>query len=95
MGFVHHDHMVEQVAPTTLNPPLSDAILPGTFEGSPDRGQPTERTAIGTSNPYFLSRSKIENLGADWKGKASRSCWITHALVGCRVTLKWRIRRRL
>ena len=33
-----------------------------------------DRTAAGTSNPYFPSRSKIRNLGTDSNGNASRSC---------------------
>jgi hypothetical protein len=33
-----------------------------------------DRTAAGTSNPYFASRSKSRNLGADSNGNASRSC---------------------
>src|ERR1700681_2797928 len=35
-----------------------------------------DRTATGTSNPYFASRSKIRNLSADSNGNASRSCWM-------------------
>src|SRR5215472_6530788 len=53
-----------------------------------------ERTAAGTCNPYFVSRSKIRNLGAESKGKASRNCWTIHRLVGCLVTLKCKTRRR-
>src|SRR5258708_13068231 len=36
MAFVHCDDVVQQVAPTTLNPSLRDAILPRTFEGGSD-----------------------------------------------------------
>src|ERR1700739_3756940 len=53
-----------------------------------------ERTATGTSNPYLASRSKRRNLGAEPNGKASRSCWTIHRLVGCLVTLNCRMRRR-
>jgi len=53
-----------------------------------------ERTAAGTCKPYFVSRSKIRNLGAESKGKASRNCWTIHRLVGCLVTLKCKMRRR-
>jgi len=52
-----------------------------------------ERTATGTCNLYFVSRSKIRNLGAESKGKASRNCWMIHRLVGC-LTLKCKMRRR-
>jgi hypothetical protein len=34
-----------------------------------------DRTAAGTSNPYFASRSKTRNLGVGSNGSASRSCW--------------------
>jgi hypothetical protein len=44
-------------------------------------------TAAITSNPNFASRSKIRKRGADSKGKASRSCWTTHPLLECLVTL--------
>jgi len=52
-----------------------------------------DRIAAGTPVPYLASRSKIRNRGADPYGKASRSCWTTHRLVGCRVTWKYRMRR--
>src|ERR1700694_3048038 len=53
-----------------------------------------DRTAPGTSNPYFASRSKIRDRGADWNGNASRSSCTIHRLVGWFVTLKCRMRRR-
>src|SRR5258705_13214028 len=53
-----------------------------------------DRIAVGTSVPYLASRSKIRNRGADSYGKASLSCWTTYRLVGCRVTVKCRMRRR-
>src|SRR5215469_3512575 len=53
-----------------------------------------ERTAARTCKSYFVSRSKIRNLGAESKGKASRNCWTIHRLVGCLVTLKCKMRRR-
>jgi hypothetical protein len=37
MAFVHCNDVVQQVAPTTLNPSLRDAILPGTLERCPHR----------------------------------------------------------
>jgi len=30
---VDRDDVIEQIAPTTLNPTLGNSILPGTFEG--------------------------------------------------------------
>src|SRR5258708_7231145 len=53
-----------------------------------------DRTAAGTSNPYFASWSKIRNLGGGSNGNASRSCCTVHRLVGWFVTLKCRMRRR-
>src|SRR5712664_3204236 len=53
-----------------------------------------ELTAIGTSNPFLASRSKMRDRRADCKGNASRNCCTIHVLVGCRVTLKCRTRRR-
>src|SRR5260370_10342234 len=53
-----------------------------------------DRTAAGTSNPYFASWSEIRNLGGDSNGNASRSCCTVHRLVGWFVTLKCRMRRR-
>ena len=38
MPLVEHDHMVKQVAPTTLHPALGDSVLPGTSIGSTCRG---------------------------------------------------------
>src|SRR6266849_1358975 len=32
--------------------------------------------------------------GAESSGKASTSCWVVQAAVGCSVTLKWTTRRR-
>jgi hypothetical protein len=46
-----------------------------------------DRTAAGSSRPYFPSRSKIKNLGVDPNGNASRNCWMIQPLVGCFVTL--------
>jgi hypothetical protein len=37
MAFVHCNDVVQQVAPTTLNPSLRDAVLPGTLERCPHR----------------------------------------------------------
>src|SRR6267143_2884279 len=37
----------------------------------------------------------MTNLGADPNGNASRNCWTIHELVGCFVTLKCRMRRRI
>src|SRR6516164_9842930 len=37
-----------------------------------------KRTAARTCKSYFVSRSKIRNLGAESKGKASRNCWTIH-----------------
>jgi len=50
-----------------------------------------ERTAAGICNPYFASRSKIRNLGAESKGKASRNLlddprgwwWCRRGFWGC------------
>jgi hypothetical protein len=50
--------------------------------------------AVGTSKPYFASRSKMRNRGASLDGNASRNFWTIHILVGCFVTLKCRMRRR-
>jgi hypothetical protein len=47
-----------------------------------------------SGKPYFRSRSKIRNRGAEPNGKASRNCCTTHRLVGCFVTLQCRIRLR-
>ena len=60
----------------------------------PKSDLPENQTAAGISVPYLASRSKIRNWGADSYGKASLSCWTTHGLVGCRVMLKCRMRRR-
>ena len=53
-----------------------------------------DRRVPGTSNPYFASRSKMRYLGADPNGNASRNCWMIQPLVGCFVTLAFRMRRR-
>ena len=36
--------------------------------------------------PYFASLSRSRNRGRTPSGVASRSCWVTHASVGWRVT---------
>ncbi len=43
--------------------------------------------------PNVASLSRIMKRGATPNGVASRTCWATHALVGCRVTPTWTIRR--
>src|SRR6202795_2262717 len=54
-----------------------------------------DRTAAGSSRPYFASRAKIKNLGVDPNGNASRNCWMIKPLVGCFVTLTSKMCRRI
>ena len=61
----------------------------------PERNDDRDRTATGTSSRYFACRSKMRYPGADPNGNASRNCWMIQLLVGCFVTLKCRMRRRL
>jgi len=53
-----------------------------------------ERLAAVTSNPYFASWSNRRDLETESQGKASRNCSAIQVLVGCRVTLQCRTRRR-
>src|SRR4051812_12227960 len=46
------------------------------------------------AGPYLPSLSRMRNLGAFPKGVASRSCWVTQASVGWRVTPTCTTRRR-
>ena len=55
---------------------------------------PIAFTKATTAALKIESRSKMRCRGAESYGNASRSCWITHAEVGLKVALKWRISRR-
>jgi len=94
MPFVQRNHVIEEITSAAFHPTLSDAVLPRTLKRGPEGEIVSDRTAAGTSSPYFPSRSKSKNQRAEPKGNASRSCWTTQRLVGCFVTLKCRIRRR-
>ncbi|HXF13376.1 MAG TPA: hypothetical protein VN517_09495 [Terriglobales bacterium] len=94
MPLVESDHVIEQITTTTPDhrsaTPFSQGLLNEVCIGS----ILMDRTATGTTHPYLASRSKMRNLENDSNGKACRSCWTTHMLGGCFVTLKCRIRRR-
>ena len=62
MGLIQRDHVVEQVAATAFDPTLGNSVLPGLSKEVRTGIKPIDRTAIGVSNPYLLSRSKIRNL---------------------------------
>jgi len=62
---VYGDDMVQQIVPTTLNPALRDAILQGLCKEVRTGVMAMDRTAIGISTLYLVSRSKIRNRGTD------------------------------
>jgi hypothetical protein len=76
MAFIHRDDVVQQFSSAASDPTLRHTVLPGTLEGGSHGLIFNDRTAARTSNPYFASRSKIRNLGADPNGNASRNCWM-------------------
>ena len=69
MPFVHSNDMIQQLPPTAFDPALRHPVLPWTLERGLDRLNPEDRTAAGTSTPYFRSRSKIRNRGTEPKRK--------------------------
>jgi len=54
MAFVEGNHVVEQISPTTVDPPFGDPI-PAKDEGCPDRLQ----SGVGDSRTDFLSELPI------------------------------------
>ena len=56
MALVHRNHVIQQISSAAFNPTLRYTILPRAFEGRSYRAQLEDRTATGTSSPYFASR---------------------------------------
>src|SRR6516162_9161488 len=93
LPFVHSNDMIQQLPPLSIQrsaTPFCHGLSNEVWIAS----IPRDRTAAGTSTPYFLSRSNIRNRGAEPNGNASRNCCTTHRLVGCFVTLRCRTRLR-
>jgi hypothetical protein len=74
MTFIQGKDVIQQIVAATTDPTLCHAVLPRTFEEGRIGIILRDRTAVGTSKPYFESRSKIKNLAADPNGNASRNC---------------------
>jgi hypothetical protein len=94
MLLIHRNNVVEEVSSAAFAQRSATPFCQGLSKEIRTGSIFRERTAMGTSSPYLEYRSKIRNLGADSNGNASRNCWTIHWLVGCRVTLKCRMRRR-
>ena len=94
VAFMDYDHMVEQIVPKTPNPPFGNSVLPrAAVAGRPEI--PAESRNIRTSALNVASRSKITYWSSLPSRNAWRSCCTNHSLVGCSVTWKWMISRRL
>src|SRR5215470_16744274 len=94
MSFVQRDDMVQDLSATTSNPSLRGSILPGRLDARPLRFQTRRLQKRNHGGIEF--RIAVQDQITVWpiSGKASRSGWTTHSALGCRVTLKCRIRRR-
>ena len=55
MALIEYDGVAHQIAPTALDPPLRDPVLPRALEGGPNRRLVLERTA--TSAPWLWGMS--------------------------------------
>lgn len=88
MALIHHNHMVQQVPATAADEAFRDSILPWALKAC-SLGLNSE--ALDRINDMVIEVRtciKYEIARRESYGNASRNCWITHALVGCLVTLK-------
>ena len=94
MALIQDDDVVEEIATAGADPPLGHAVLPGASNCGANRSYAQTLYGLQRLTLKVCSRSRIRYLGAESNGKASRICCATQAVVGCRVTLQWRMRRR-
>lgn len=94
MFFVQRDHMIQDFSAAVSDPAFRQSILPGACTLVRFGFRPVAFRKVMNSPSNLESRSRNTFRYGGASGKASRSCWTSHAAVGCRVMLKWRILRR-
>lgn len=94
MALMEGDDLVQQIAPTTLDPSFRHAVLPGTSDRGPNGTDGRRAHCNGNLQTILAVPVQEKKSRSPLVGKASRNCCTIQLLVGCRVTLKCRMRRR-
>jgi hypothetical protein len=94
MSLVQCNHVVEQLPPTASNPAVSHPILPGTSNRRLHRCDLHRMDCGGHLKTILCVVVQHDEPVSRLIRKASRSCCTIQLIVGCRVTLKCKMRFR-